>query len=124
MFTGLIEDVGTIKAVEPIDGGLRVTVDTRLANELALGDSITIGGVTNSIPSATVVSHERKKSKSPLASTVAMPALKKLAVSAPTQKLPTERGTMKDRIARSRRLISHCASSPSSPLASVKAAHR
>jgi len=45
MFTGLIEDVGTIEAVDPTDGGVRVTVATRLASELAPGDSVAVNGV-------------------------------------------------------------------------------
>ena len=83
---------------------------------------MTIGGVTIRMPSATVVSHDRKKSSPPPASSVAMAALTRLADSAATQKLPTERGTMKDGRPRSRRSISHSASALSHALATVKAA--
>jgi riboflavin synthase len=45
MFTGLIEAVGTIGAVMPHDGGLRLRVRTHLAAELADGDSVAVNGV-------------------------------------------------------------------------------
>src|SRR3546814_2930927 len=62
--------------------------------------SITIGGVTISIPSSTVVSHDRKKSM-PAPASIAInaqtsPALTTLAPSAAAQKRATERGTMND----------------------------
>ncbi|MDO9354858.1 MAG: riboflavin synthase [Solirubrobacteraceae bacterium] len=45
MFTGLIQDLGTIVAVEPIGEGARVHVRTELAPELKPGDSISVNGV-------------------------------------------------------------------------------
>jgi len=45
MFTGLIEDVGAVTAVEPTAGGIRLSVTTALASELALGDSLAVNGV-------------------------------------------------------------------------------
>lgn len=44
MFTGLIEDLGTVKSVERTDEGARLRVSTRLVGELALGDSIAVNG--------------------------------------------------------------------------------
>jgi riboflavin synthase len=45
MFTGLIEDVGRLTTgVTTTDGG-RVTVETRLAPDLGLGDSIAVNGI-------------------------------------------------------------------------------
>ena len=47
MFTGLVSDLGTVRAVQPLDGGaaVRMTVATPLAAELAAGDSIAVNGV-------------------------------------------------------------------------------
>ncbi|HEV2773773.1 MAG TPA: riboflavin synthase [Thermoleophilaceae bacterium] len=44
MFTGLVEDRGRVSAAEG-DGGLRLTVATRLAAELEPGDSVAVNGV-------------------------------------------------------------------------------
>jgi riboflavin synthase len=45
MFTGLIADLGTVREVAEDGEGARVTVRTRLAGELAPGDSIAVNGV-------------------------------------------------------------------------------
>ena len=45
MFTGLVEDLGTVDAVDATADGARVTVRTRLAAELGPGDSIAVNGV-------------------------------------------------------------------------------
>ena len=44
MFTGLIEDVGTVESVERSDEGARLQIASSLASELALGDSIAVDG--------------------------------------------------------------------------------
>ncbi len=44
MFTGLIEDVGTVEAVERAGDGARLRISTRLAGDLTLGDSIAVNG--------------------------------------------------------------------------------
>ncbi|HEV2791466.1 MAG TPA: riboflavin synthase [Solirubrobacterales bacterium] len=44
MFTGLIQDVGTVESVDRGDDGARLRVSTRLGAELALGDSIAVNG--------------------------------------------------------------------------------
>ena len=44
MFTGLVQDVGTVQSVERTGDGARLRVDTQLSNELALGDSIAVNG--------------------------------------------------------------------------------
>jgi riboflavin synthase len=45
MFTGLIEDVGTVAAAQQRAGSLRLTVNTGLpVKELALGDSVAVDG--------------------------------------------------------------------------------
>jgi riboflavin synthase len=43
MFTGLVQDLGTVTAVDAADGGVRLTVGTEL--ELREGDSIAVNGV-------------------------------------------------------------------------------
>ncbi len=45
MFTGLIADLGRVRALERDDGGARLEIDTRLAQELSTGDSIAVDGV-------------------------------------------------------------------------------
>src|SRR5690606_27465634 len=45
MFTGLIEDVGTVVALAPVEGGQRLTIRTSLAREIAPGDSVATNGV-------------------------------------------------------------------------------
>lgn len=45
MFTGLVQDVGAIVDVADNDDGARVTLRSRLAADLRLGDSIAVAGV-------------------------------------------------------------------------------
>ena len=45
MFTGLIEAVGRVSAVDELPGARRIAIDTPLATELGLGDSIAVNGV-------------------------------------------------------------------------------
>jgi riboflavin synthase len=45
VFTGLIEDVGRIEAVEAGEDGSRVRIATRLGAEVASGDSVAVDGV-------------------------------------------------------------------------------
>ena len=46
MFTGIIEQVGTISAVEPLGGSVRLTIDApAILDGVALGDSIAVNGV-------------------------------------------------------------------------------
>jgi riboflavin synthase len=45
MFTGLIADVGSVRALERGDDGARVRIETSLAPELSEGDSIAVNGV-------------------------------------------------------------------------------
>src|SRR5215204_2236409 len=44
MFTGLIEDLGTVQSLERTDDGARLRIASRLAGELSLGDSIAVNG--------------------------------------------------------------------------------
>jgi riboflavin synthase len=45
MFTGLIEDIGRIESLQSSDDGARVRIATRLAAEIAEGDSVAVNGV-------------------------------------------------------------------------------
>jgi len=45
VFTGLVADLGTVAAVDATADGVRLTVATRLAGELAEGDSVAVNGV-------------------------------------------------------------------------------
>jgi len=46
MFTGLIEELGTVSSVEPIDGGVRIAIDASLVtSDIGNGDSIAVNGV-------------------------------------------------------------------------------
>lgn len=44
MFTGLIEDLGTVESVERAGDGARLRISSGLTGELALGDSIAVNG--------------------------------------------------------------------------------
>jgi riboflavin synthase len=45
LFTGLIEDVGTLAEIEAGDVGSRLRIETRLGTELGRGDSVAVNGV-------------------------------------------------------------------------------
>ncbi len=45
MFTGMVEALGTLVEVKPVARGYRLRIDTSLAPELALGDSLAVNGV-------------------------------------------------------------------------------
>jgi riboflavin synthase len=45
VFTGLVEDLGTVGAVDRSDAGVRVTIASALAGELSIGDSVSVNGV-------------------------------------------------------------------------------
>jgi riboflavin synthase len=44
VFTGIVQDLGTVVAVDTQDDGVRLRVSTTLAGELAPGDSIAVNG--------------------------------------------------------------------------------
>ena len=44
MFTGLIEDIGTVQRIDAGDEGARLRIRTSLASELSSGDSIAVNG--------------------------------------------------------------------------------
>jgi riboflavin synthase len=45
VFTGLVQGLGTVAAVDPTGDGVRLVIDTPLAAELGAGDSIAVNGV-------------------------------------------------------------------------------
>jgi riboflavin synthase len=45
IFTGLVQDLGTVTAVDATGDGVRLAVRTTLAGELSLGDSVSVNGV-------------------------------------------------------------------------------
>jgi riboflavin synthase len=45
MFTGLIEALGRVRAVAPIEPGVRLDIESSLAGELQVGDSLATNGV-------------------------------------------------------------------------------
>jgi riboflavin synthase len=45
VFTGLVQDLGRVAASESSGDGLRITIETALADELAPGDSVAVNGV-------------------------------------------------------------------------------
>ena len=45
MFTGLVQDLGSVRAVENEPAGSRLEVETALASELSEGDSVAVNGV-------------------------------------------------------------------------------
>jgi riboflavin synthase len=46
MFTGIVQDVGTVRVLEPSEGAVRLTVDTALdLSRVSVGDSIAVAGV-------------------------------------------------------------------------------
>jgi riboflavin synthase len=45
VFTGLVQDLGTVASVQSTGDGVRLEVRTRLADDLALGDSVAVNGV-------------------------------------------------------------------------------
>ncbi len=44
MFTGLVESIGTVRAITPMGEGARYTIEIPFACELALGDSVAVNG--------------------------------------------------------------------------------
>ncbi|MDQ3609125.1 MAG: riboflavin synthase [Actinomycetota bacterium] len=45
MFTGLVQDLGTVDGVDATDGGVRLHLRTALAHDVTEGDSVAVNGV-------------------------------------------------------------------------------
>lgn len=44
MFTGLVEDIGTVERIDATEDGARLEIATKLAGELSAGDSVAVNG--------------------------------------------------------------------------------
>jgi riboflavin synthase len=54
MFTGLIEEIGIIKAIKPIGGGRRISVEAyKVMDDLKIDDSISLNGTCQTVVSRT-----------------------------------------------------------------------
>jgi riboflavin synthase len=58
MFTGLVEDLGTVETVERGDDGARLRIATSLANEISDGDSVAVNGCCLTATAVTPVGFE------------------------------------------------------------------
>jgi riboflavin synthase len=58
MFTGLIEAVATVARVDPVETGFRMRLDTALAGELQLGESVAVDGVCLTVTARTAAAWE------------------------------------------------------------------
>jgi riboflavin synthase len=58
VFTGLIQDIGTVESVEAGGDGARLRIATALGADVALGDSVAVNGVCLTATAADVASFE------------------------------------------------------------------
>lgn len=58
MFTGLVQDIGALQKVQRAGDNRRLTIATKLAGEIAVGDSVAISGVCLTAESISRVSHQ------------------------------------------------------------------
>lgn len=49
MFTGIIEQTGTVSKLEPLKGGLEIIIESKLASSLDVDDSVSINGVCHTV---------------------------------------------------------------------------
>ena len=75
MFTGLIEDVGTVEALEAGAEGARLRIATALGAEIGLGDSIAVDGACLTA----VAADERGFETEAMNQTLTVTALRRLA---------------------------------------------
>jgi len=54
MFTGIIKEVGTVKSIQPLDGGREISITCDLASQLEVDQSISINGACHTV---TAVNH-------------------------------------------------------------------
>ncbi|HXV06264.1 MAG TPA: riboflavin synthase [Solirubrobacterales bacterium] len=69
MFTGLIQDVGKVEAVERDDEGARLRILTALGTEIALGDSVAVDGICLTATAADAAGFEAEAMNQTLAVT-------------------------------------------------------
>jgi riboflavin synthase len=54
MFTGLVEEIGTIKAIKPLGGGKRITVEAnKIMDDLKIDDSVALNGACQTVVART-----------------------------------------------------------------------
>ena len=58
MFTGLVQDIGSIESVDGGADGARLRIATRLGAEIGLGDSIAVNGVCLTATEAELVGED------------------------------------------------------------------
>jgi riboflavin synthase len=58
MFTGLIQDVGTVVGMSLIGGGARIRIASTLGSEISIGDSIAVNGICLTATSANAIGFE------------------------------------------------------------------
>jgi riboflavin synthase len=56
VFTGLVQDVGTVAKIDAGDDGARLTIETALAHDVSEGDSVSVAGVCLTATSVTAKS--------------------------------------------------------------------
>ena len=44
MFTGIVEHIGTVRSIEPADGGMRLAIDAGVIGDIPVGASIAVNG--------------------------------------------------------------------------------
>lgn len=49
MFTGIIEETGKVISLEPLKGGLEITIESDLTNALEIDDSVSINGACHTV---------------------------------------------------------------------------
>ncbi|HET6527179.1 MAG TPA: riboflavin synthase, partial [Balneolaceae bacterium] len=49
MFTGIIQEIGTISSIAPLEGGREITVNCDFAGKLTVDESISINGVCHTV---------------------------------------------------------------------------
>ena len=50
MFTGIIEEIGKIKALKPISGSIRITVDAKtVTKDMKIDDSVSLNGACQTV---------------------------------------------------------------------------
>ncbi len=75
MFTGLIQDIGTVESLQSGADGARLRIATALGSEIALGDSISVNGACLTAVAADAAGFETEA----MNQTLAVTALRRLA---------------------------------------------
>ncbi|HKJ44908.1 MAG TPA: riboflavin synthase [Balneolales bacterium] len=49
MFTGIIEDIGRVREIKSLEGGIEISISSTLSKELGIDDSISVNGVCQTV---------------------------------------------------------------------------